>query len=267
VFWEIATASVRAVVELGEESDLIHLIAISPDGKLLASGHQDGIIRLWDAHSGQLRASINGHPKLVRCMAFSPDGEVLATGSYDDGVVKLWRMPEGKLARVIDGHVRGVSALAFDKIQGLLATGDDNGDVRLWNPKSGGKKADLKHGKRVQSIAFSPDGKLIAISDPPAVWDVASRKKLTTLKGDMLWIYRMAFSPNGKLLATGSEANSLSLWLVPQDVAWLSSDLMNPINALAFSNSGKYLAVAERETQKITIWDMRPLYKSLKATH
>ena len=70
----------------------VDAVAFSPDGKTLATGGWDDLVRLWDVASGHLRATLNGPPNWVRCLAFSPDGKFLASGGdvgADGVVVKL----------------------------------------------------------------------------------------------------------------------------------------------------------------------------------
>src|SRR5215831_9485829 len=64
-------------------SEHVHAIAFSPDGKLMATGGGDSVIRLWDAASGELRGRLTGHEKNVSAVAFAPDGETLVSGGID----------------------------------------------------------------------------------------------------------------------------------------------------------------------------------------
>ena len=70
---------------------LLHSLALSPDGKSLATGDQDGTIKLWDVQTGRERAAIKGHRGTIWSVAFSPDGKTLASGSHDK-TIKLWNV-------------------------------------------------------------------------------------------------------------------------------------------------------------------------------
>jgi WD40 repeat protein len=70
-------------------------VAFSPDGKTLASASRDKTIKVWDAHSGQERATLKGHTEEVHCVAFSPDGKTLASAG-GDGTIKLWDVKVGR---------------------------------------------------------------------------------------------------------------------------------------------------------------------------
>jgi WD40 repeat protein len=85
--WDVATGHERE--PLRGHTDLIHRLAYSPDGKILATASMDKTAKLWDAASGKVLATLKGHTKAVKCVAFSPDGKLLATGSWDS-TAKVW---------------------------------------------------------------------------------------------------------------------------------------------------------------------------------
>jgi WD domain, G-beta repeat/WD40-like Beta Propeller Repeat len=87
-------------------------LAISPDGQLIATGHTDGTARLWDAASGKLRSSFQGHSGAVTSLAFSPDGHDLLTGSLDK-TARLWDIASGRELRRFLGHTDGIIGVAF----------------------------------------------------------------------------------------------------------------------------------------------------------
>ena len=119
-------------------------------------------MKLWEARSGKLLRTLEGHQDSVRSVAFDPQGGTLASGS-DDNTVKLWEARSGKLLRTLEGHQDWVWSVAFDPQGGTLASGSDDNTVKLWEARSGKLLRTLEgHTSDVDIVAFSPDGRLLA---------------------------------------------------------------------------------------------------------
>ncbi|NMF64317.1 nSTAND1 domain-containing NTPase [Brasilonema octagenarum] len=192
----------------GQSGDFLS-IAWSADGKLLASGNNDGSIKLW-SFDGKKFKTINGHKGAVGSVSFSPDGKMLASGSADR-TIKLWSL-DGKELRTIKGHSDQVRSVNFSPDGKMLASGSDDGTIKLWN--DGKELRTLKgHSSAVLSVSFSPDGKMLASGSYDGMiklWN--DGKELKTLKGHNRDVESLSFSPDGKMLASGSSDKTVILW-------------------------------------------------------
>jgi len=186
--WEVATG--REVRTLTGHTDWVRSVAFSPDGRLLASGScgqpltqspwcAQGEIKLWDVASGSLVRTLSGHTWWVLSVAFSPDGRLLASGSWDgwDGTIKLWEVATGREVRTLSGHERGVRSVAFSPDGRLLASGSEDDTIKLWEVATGREVRTLSgHERDVRSVAFSPDGRLLASGSGDKtikLWDIS----------------------------------------------------------------------------------------------
>src|SRR5262252_5917002 len=116
--------------------DVFNSVAFSPDGRWLASGSNDNTVKLWEASSGKLVRSLEGHQDSVSSVAFSPDGRWLASGS-NDKTVRLWDASSGRLVRSLEGHRRLVRSVAFSPDGRWLASGSDDNTIKLWEVETG----------------------------------------------------------------------------------------------------------------------------------
>jgi WD40 repeat protein len=127
--WDLTAE--RELVTLRGHAHFIWSLCYSPDGRLLASGGQDGTARLWDAATGRARAVLRGHTGDVNAVAFSPDGRVLASGGHDRAV-RLWDPLTGQERAALRGHTGAVTAVAFSPDGRHVASGSYDTTVRLW---------------------------------------------------------------------------------------------------------------------------------------
>jgi len=175
-------------------------IAFSPDGRLLATGGMDGMVRVGDLTTKKLVRTLE-HQAQVRGVAFSPDGETVATVAWGEPQaprgIYLWNVRTGNKINMMKCQTE--KNLAFSPDGLVLAV-----DGTLYNAQT----LQILHDFKERYVAFSPDTKLVAScrSDFTTIglWEIETGNKLAVLKGHTEGIWCVAFSPDGKLLASGS---------------------------------------------------------------
>ncbi|RCJ30319.1 hypothetical protein A6769_33815 [Nostoc punctiforme NIES-2108] len=108
----ISVATIQPLRSVQGNLTWVYALAISPDGRLLASGSYDKKIKIWDLPSNTLLYTLEGHGNAVVSLAISPDSKLLASGSWDNRI-KLWNLETGQLLRTLDGHTDDVEAVAI----------------------------------------------------------------------------------------------------------------------------------------------------------
>ena len=254
------------IATLEGHTAIVNSIAFSPDETIFASGAGDGTIRLWDVATGKhittLEDSDKGYP--VGSIAFSPDGTVLASQS-DDHRVRLWDVSTGE--NIATFKLPYVYSLFFTSDGTLLAasaaldgTARINNTLRLRDVSTGENLAALEgHLGRVDFVAFSPDGALLAsgsADNTVRLWDVATGENLATFEGHLGRVDFVAFSPDGALLASGSADNTVRLWDVATrtNIATLGGHIEG-IHSVVFSPDGKTIVVAF-SNNTIELWNV-----------
>jgi WD40 repeat protein/serine/threonine protein kinase len=265
-------------------------LAFSADGKWLATAGNDMTVKLWSVEYAPLgmgllvgivnplpdlreRATLIGHRGQVRCLAFSPNSKILATGG-GDWTIRLWDLshfPEAGMnpqVRTLTGHTNAVLSLAFSNDGQTLASGSEDRTIRLWDLKELPKKklpvpSEILagHTDAVVAVAFSPDGKTLAsgssLNDQSLrLWDVARRQERARLKGHTRAVFAVAFSPDGQTLATGSVDQTIRLWdpTTGRERTVLHGHTAQ-ILALAFSPDNRLLASGGSD-RVVRLWDL-----------
>ncbi|XXY46486.1 pentapeptide repeat-containing protein [Sorangium sp. So ce269] len=234
-------------------------VAWSPSGDLLATGHDDGSVRLWDAVSGQAIREMAGHLGAVNSVAFSAEGRALASGS-NDKTVRLWEVESGRALRTFEEHRNWVMSVAFSHDGRMLASGSDDKIVRVWEVESGRTILAFKgHDNCVRSVVFSPDGRILASgSDDRTVklWEVESGRALGAFKGHRNWVMSVAFSPDGRTLASGSGDKTVRLWEVESGRALRTFEGHGGlVMSVAFSPDGRTLASGSGD-KTVRLWEV-----------
>jgi len=234
-------------------------VAFSPDGKLLATGDVDGLIRLWQVADGQQLLTLKGHTGWVWAVTFSADGNTLASGSNDSSV-RLWDIAEGYCIGALHGHTSGVWSVSFSPDGNTLVSSSQDSSIRLWDVSHHNCLRVLHgHTGGVWAVTFSPDGKTLASGSNDAsvrLWDVAEGDCIRALYGHSSGVSSLAWSPDGLTLASGSNDSSVWLWNVLQDSCLKVLDgHIGGVWAVAWSPDGLTLASGSAD-QTIRLWDV-----------
>jgi WD40 repeat protein/tetratricopeptide (TPR) repeat protein len=245
-------------------------MAYSPDGSLLALATALGIY-FYDAQTvAELHYIETQVP--VQAIAFSPNNEMLATGSWHHSV-QLWRVEDGYLLANLEAHESPVLAVAFSPDGNELASGDEDGVIAIWH-------VDMRrwarlweaHKRAITAVAFSPDGdNLLASSldQTISLWQIDNGKQLMSLQKHEEAVTQIAFTPDGHRFFSASRDYTAALWRLDETSrlrlrrpsqamrATLLYTLAlhhQAVNDIACSPDGKLVATASSD-HSIRLWN------------
>lgn len=205
----------------------------------------------------KLRNRLRGHSDVISRLAWSLDGRLLASGSYDR-TIRVWEADRGQLLYVLRGHSNTVSSLAWSPAGETLASGSYDGILRLFDARTGQLGSELKgHAGSIYSVAWSPDGHMLASGGNDEIlrlWDTATGRLRSALKSHEGSIYNLAWSPDGQTLATGGDDNLVRLWdTATARTRGILRGHAKPIYSVAWSPDGETLASGSHD-QTVRLW-------------
>jgi eukaryotic-like serine/threonine-protein kinase len=235
----------REMLTIFAHNSLVADVTFSPDGHRLASSSYDHTARIWDAApltSDPLApycVTLTGHKEKVSGVAFSPNGRWLASASWDH-TIKLWEITNGgqvqqsppaghlpaaglgaiTLRYTLHGHRGIVTGVDFSSDNRTLASASLDNTFKLWNlkaPKGDSltERLSVPVGQRAMSIAFSPDGKFLALGQDNgiALYDPDTGKTVGPFKATAAPVPSLSFHPARPILiSAGASDPAVKIW-------------------------------------------------------
>jgi WD40 repeat protein len=240
---------------LSQHQTTVTCVALSADGRLLATGGRDRGVKLWDLDGRRLLHTFTGHPGDIVGVALSPDKRTLIAASR--GAVKVWDV-EGRRRRPGRGFAtRAVTALALGQDGRTLVLGEP-GLIRVWDLETGTARLTVRFRspRGPRGLALSADGKTLAFAAPEGlgVIDLGARRvrPLQQPSGPAL---SAAFTPDGKSVAAGCADGTVKVYDVASGhLRAVLSGHTRGVTALAFSGDGRTLVSASGNPERRTWW-------------
>jgi len=250
----------------------IHSIDFSPDGVLLASGSNTGLVQIWNIRTGQRAQSLADHTDFVRVVRFSPDGQQLISGGRDE-ILRLWDVEQGSVVQHFP-PTTWTRAAAFHPSGNLLASGGDDRLLYLWTRTQDGTFvlcARLAgHTDAIFGMAFNPDGTCLATGSGDRtirLWQlllpgqsggsvVPTLACVSELKGHTSWVRTLCFTPDGRQIVSGGDDRSVRIWDVASgQCRHTLIRHTNSVQGVAVHPAGQWLATCALDTT-INVWQL-----------
>ncbi|MBD2427828.1 hypothetical protein [Phormidium sp. FACHB-1136] len=253
------TAKLSLDGEFAQEIEAISVMVMSPNRKLIVTGHHHGSIELWNYKNKRRFHVLNGHLSIVTHLVFSPDNQILFSGSQD-GTIRLWNLADGSFIKQIKAHDQDVETFAIDYTAKSLITIGSEGKAKIW---------DFREGKLLRSFPHPEASTLLLALGTAGLFSICGIsdgsiqlcrtlkvEKMKSIQAHSESVQALTISQESRTFASGSSNGEVGLWQFPSgDRRQTCQSAQSGITALTFCHQGRLLCGTDNQG-RLMVWDV-----------
>ena len=240
----------------------VRSVALTPEGRWIITGSEDGAVRVIDRASLQLNRGMRAHHEPVRAVAVSPDGRHIVSGG-DDRKVRVFELASSRLEHTLEGHTGPVRAVAVTPDGRHIVSGGDDRTLRVWDLATGRPERTFEDTGWVWAVAVTSDGQRIITGNNDyghqlhnvRVWNLASGRLERTLEGHTGPICAVAATADGKRIVSGSYDGTVRVWDLTSGQLEQTLEHASWVKAVAITLDGKCVMTGTADGT-VRVWDL-----------